>query len=305
MSACTISAVSHTQILNRPPVVMSICLVLQENWCSRYRAGSVWEAKRLLSANNLTFFPPVSLFLSLSTTSLSFLLQTAGSKPLQWLSTKVNSKEKPTWTTGRPAPESPLTRSHSQLLLTSSSVYWPHDLWSCCIHLASKQTQAWKKFHLSSQLPLKIFNYNHAGVLKINFCTRVNNNLLICTAKTSDSTFPFVSPKYNWWMGAIGVRAGWRCSTTARGERCVTTTGTWWMPTWCVSSWTAAWLWRWAAALTLDKGRGSSSWTTWTAKGTRASWASATASAGLSTTATTMRMWGSPAKVAQLLSPLP
>lgn len=156
MSACTISAVSHTQILNRPPVVMSICLVLQENGCSRYRAGSVWEAKRLLSANNLTFFFSPFLSFSLSTTSLSFLLQTAASKPLQWLSTKVNSREKPTWRTGRPAPESPLTRSRSQLCLTSSSVYRLHDLWSL-LHPPGFQTDT-SSNRISSELSAAIKN---------------------------------------------------------------------------------------------------------------------------------------------------
>lgn len=143
MNACNISTVSHTQILNRPPVVMSICLVLQENGCSRYRAGSAWEAKRLLSANNLIFFfPPLFLFFSLSTTSLSFLLQTAASKPLHWLSTKVNSKEKPTWTTGSPAPEGHLTGSRSQLSLTSRSVYRLHGFSSCCISAFKTDTSS-------------------------------------------------------------------------------------------------------------------------------------------------------------------
>lgn len=105
------------------------------------------------------------------------------------------------------------------------------------------------------------------------------------------------STKYNWWTVATAVRAGWRCTTTALGAPCAMTTGTWWMPTWCASSWTAGSLSPWAAALTLAKAQVSSCWTTWTAEGMKRSSASATVWAGASTTVTTMRMWVLPAEV--------
>lgn len=105
------------------------------------------------------------------------------------------------------------------------------------------------------------------------------------------------SVKCNWSTAVTGVRAGWRCSTMATGAQCAMTTGIWWTPTWCASSWTAAWLWQWAAALTLDKAQGSSCWTMWTAGEMRQSWASATVWAGAFTTVTTTRTWASPAEV--------
>lgn len=239
-----------------------------------------------------------SFSLSLSTPSLSFLLQTAASKPLHWLSTKVNTKEKPTQTAGRPTPAGRLTRSYSELCLPAARP-------PIVLHPPGFQTDT-----SSNRISSGLSAANHS--ISLESCGCFKSQLLrqgaqlppdICTANASASTLLSLSPKYNWWTGAIAVRAGWRCSTTARGERCATTTGTWWMPTWCVSSWTAVWLWRWAAAPTLDKARASSFWITWTAKGTRASWPSATALAGTCTTATTMRMWGSPAKVNCLLSP--
>ena len=85
-----------------------------------------------------------------------------------------------------------------------------------------------------------------------------------------------------------------------RGAQCVTTTGTWWMPTWCVGSWAVGWLWRWAAALSLDKDQGSYCWTMWTAEEVRQTSASAEVWAGVSTTVTTMRMWVLPAEVQPL-----
>lgn len=170
MSACDIAAVSHTQILNRPLVVMSICLVLQENGCSRYRAGSVREAKRLLSANNLTFFFLPSFSFSLSTTSLSFLLQTVASKPLHWLSTKVNtnpnSRQTSTW---RPF----------------NQVTWPLVM----LHPPG-QMRAQTEFHLGSQLPI--------NSISLESCRRFKSQLLrqgaqsppkICTANVSHSKF--------------------------------------------------------------------------------------------------------------------
>lgn len=112
----------------------------------------------------------------------------------------------------------------------------------------------------------------------------------------------FFSPKCGWWTAVTGVRAGWRCATTTRGERCVMTTGTWWMPMWCVSSWDAGWPWRWAAAPSLDKAQGSSCWIMWTAEELKQTSASATAWAGGSTTVTTTRMWPLPAEVKPLPS---
>lgn len=197
---------------------------------------------------------------------------------------------KPVWITGRSAPGAFLNK------VTFPALHY-FVLFTACVtshQTASEQTRAQIEFHSFHELSL---NQNPAGVLKVKFWAR----LLISARQIP--LYLFISPKYNWWTGVIGVRAGWRCSTTARGERCATTTGTWWTPTWCASSWTVAWLWRWAAALTSDKVPGSSFWTTSTAKETRPSSASATALAGTCTTATTMKMWGSPAKVMCFLSP--
>lgn len=98
-------------------------------------------------------------------------------------------------------------------------------------------------------------------------------------------------------MGVTGVRGEWRCATMTHGEQCVTTSGTWWMPTWCAGSWAAAWLWQWAPALSLDRAQGPSSWITWTAEETKQTSASAEVCHGVSTTVTTMRMWVLPAEV--------
>ena len=128
------------------------------------------------------------------------------------------------------------------------------------------------------------------------------NHQVSLIERIPDRNSLLVSPKYDWWTVGAGVRVGWRCATMTHGAQCVTTTGTWWMPTWCVSSWVAEWLWRWAAALTSDKAQGSSCWIMWTAEEVKQTWASAVVWAGVSTTATTTRMWVLPAEVKPLFN---
>lgn len=100
---------------------------------------------------------------------------------------------------------------------------------------------------------------------------------------------PQVRAACAWWVARGRARAAWKYCTPACGALCATTTGGYRTPPWSAASWAAGRPWPPPPTPSSATARGTSSWTTCTAKAARPAWQPVPASAGECTTAAITR----------------